>query len=60
VDDWIAQVHEYGQGHLVDHWGRLSAEKQTQLANQIQSIDFNEIAKLFAGDEKGSIGIIWP
>lgn len=53
MDDWIAQVHEYGQGHLVDHWGRLSAEKQTQLANQIQSIDFNEIAKLFAGDEKG-------
>ena len=52
MDDWIAQVHEYGQGHLVDHWGRLSAEKRTQLANQIQSIDFNEIAKLFAADEK--------
>jgi UDP-N-acetylglucosamine/UDP-N-acetylgalactosamine diphosphorylase len=47
-----AIVQPFAQSHLLQFWDRLSLDEQEQLANQIRSIDFEQLANLFAGSEK--------
>ncbi len=44
-------VHDFGQAHLLKFWNELSADERIRLSSQIQSIDFQELADLFAGAE---------
>ncbi len=45
-------ARDFGQSHLLKYWQELTQEDQTRLSGQIQSIDFQELADLFAGTEK--------
>ncbi|MEO0531679.1 MAG: UTP--glucose-1-phosphate uridylyltransferase [Planctomycetota bacterium] len=40
----------HGQEHVVQYWDELSADQQQALAVQIEAIDLEEIAALYAGD----------
>ena len=52
IENWMARVHESGNGHLLGFWDGLNANERQDLASQIQAIDFRELAALFAGVEK--------
>ena len=52
TENWMESVHEFGQSHLLKFWDKFEADERTDLANQIQAIDFRELADLFAGVEK--------
>ena len=52
MENWMSRVHEFGHSHLLKFWNELSKEERHRLANQIQSIDFQELADLFAGTEE--------
>lgn len=47
-----AIVAEHGQSHLLQFWDELSPNEQSSLANQILSIDFEELAGLVSSSEK--------
>ena len=49
--NWESLVRDFGHAHLLKRWNALSAEDQSRLRAQIQSIDFQELANLFAGTE---------
>ncbi len=49
---WVQSVHDFGHAHLLKFWNELGPEERNHLAGQIQSIDFQELADLFAGVEK--------
>lgn len=52
IEKWMVRVHEFGHSHLLGFWNQLQADEQRELAVQIQSIDFRELADLFTGVEK--------
>ena len=52
MNAWMQRVHDFGHAHLLKFWNELTADDRNHLANQIQSIDFQELANLFAGVEK--------
>ena len=52
MEAWMQNVHDFGHAHLLKFWNELGADDRSHLANQIQSIDFQELANLFAGVEK--------
>ena len=52
IEKWMVRVHEFGHSHLLGFWNQLQADEQRELASQIQSIDFRELADLFTGVEK--------
>jgi UDP-N-acetylglucosamine/UDP-N-acetylgalactosamine diphosphorylase len=45
--DLLKLLEPYGQEHLLKYWDDLSAEQQTQLAEEIRSYDFAELAQHF-------------
>ncbi len=49
LEKWGARLKDFGQAHLLKYWVELSLEERHLLANQIESIDFQEIADLVAG-----------
>ncbi len=51
METWMSRAHEFGHAHLLRYWNQLSADERRHLASQIQSIDFQELADLFAGTE---------
>ncbi len=52
METWMSRVHEFGHAHLLRRWNELSEDERRYLAAQIQSIDFQELADLFAGTEE--------
>ena len=48
-----AKLAQYGQTHLLDHWERLDQSEQGSLLEQINSIDFALLERLFREREKG-------
>ncbi len=52
TQNWQTLAPQFGQSHLLDQWKKLSTADQSRLDAQLQSIDFQEIADLFAGTEK--------
>ena len=52
VDNKIVdELSRYGQLHLLQFWDKLSSRQQAALSNQLASIDFMQIKRLFEGDE---------
>jgi UDP-N-acetylglucosamine/UDP-N-acetylgalactosamine diphosphorylase len=52
LDNKIAdEVKRFGQSHLLQHWDSLTPKQQSAFANQLSSIDFKLIKRLFEGDE---------
>jgi UDP-N-acetylglucosamine/UDP-N-acetylgalactosamine diphosphorylase len=48
-----AIVAPYGQEHLLDFWGEMSAAEKASLAEQIRGVDFARLAELCRGELKG-------
>jgi UDP-N-acetylglucosamine/UDP-N-acetylgalactosamine diphosphorylase len=46
-DELAAKLKRYGQGHLLRFWDELDAAGRQRLAQQIEAIDFDQIAELF-------------
>jgi UDP-N-acetylglucosamine/UDP-N-acetylgalactosamine diphosphorylase len=46
-DDLLARLRPHGQEHLLRFWDELNTEGQQQLAEQIASIDFQQVAKIY-------------
>jgi UDP-N-acetylglucosamine/UDP-N-acetylgalactosamine diphosphorylase len=46
-DKLAGRLAPYGQEHLLLHWDELDDAEQSQLARQIEAIDFAEIARLY-------------
>ncbi len=47
-----AKLAQYGQTHLLDHWERLDQSEQGSLLEQINSIDFALLERLFRERQK--------
>lgn len=45
--DLLATVTPYGQEHLLAHWDRLDAAQQDQLAQEIHSVNFSLMDRLY-------------
>ena len=45
------RLARYGQEHLLRFWDELPLEGQTRLAHQVDSLDFDLVARLVAGSE---------
>ncbi len=52
METWMSSVNAFGHAHLLGFWNELSEDERRHLANQIQSIDFQELAHLFEGTEE--------
>lgn len=46
------QMVPENQRHLIAHWDNLTNVQQESLGNQLRSVDFELMAKLFAGEDK--------
>jgi len=46
----FAKLEPFGQEHLLQFWDELDSAERTRLADQIDGIDLEQIAALFAGD----------
>jgi len=47
----VDELSRYGQLHLLQFWDKLSSRQQASLSNQLASIDFMQMKRLFEGDE---------
>ena len=50
----VAKVQEAGQGHVFDHWDRLSGEQQRELLAQLAGIDFQRLKRLVQQVTRGA------
>jgi UDP-N-acetylglucosamine/UDP-N-acetylgalactosamine diphosphorylase len=48
-DELAARLKPHGQEHLLRFWDELGAAGRAQLAQQIETIDFEQVAELFQG-----------
>jgi UDP-N-acetylglucosamine/UDP-N-acetylgalactosamine diphosphorylase len=47
-------LEKHGQSHLIGHWNSLNPVERELLVKDIQSIDFDELRRLFLGNDKGT------
>ncbi|XP_042901786.1 UDP-N-acetylhexosamine pyrophosphorylase isoform X2 [Parasteatoda tepidariorum] len=47
VDDLQKQLAAYGQDHLLKFWSKLSSDQKSELVDDIQSVDFSDLATIF-------------
>ena len=52
IEGWMKRAYDFGHGHVFRFWSELSSVEQRSLADQIESIDFQELATLFSGEKK--------
>ncbi len=50
-DNLVSKLAKYNQSHLVSFWSKLDAGQQKKLLNEIRSIDFNLMKRLYEGNE---------
>jgi UDP-N-acetylglucosamine/UDP-N-acetylgalactosamine diphosphorylase len=50
-NEWTAIAHQYEQSHLFQFWDKISETQQQLLRQQIESIDFAQIQRLYQGDD---------
>lgn len=50
-DDIIRNVYENRQEHLFSHWGTLTDDEKALLLNDIATVDFRLIGRLFSGGD---------
>ncbi len=48
----LQRLNAAGQSHLLRFWDELSATEQSQLMEQLEQIDFEQIASLVAGEDE--------
>ncbi len=48
--DLTARLAEHHQSHVLAHWDELAAAEQEALAGQLEAIDLEELAALYAGE----------
>jgi UDP-N-acetylglucosamine/UDP-N-acetylgalactosamine diphosphorylase len=52
IEKQRAIVQQFGQSHVFQFWSQLTLEQQSHLLSQIASIDFEELSRLWSGEEK--------
>ncbi|MCA9205380.1 MAG: hypothetical protein KDA59_20150, partial [Planctomycetales bacterium] len=55
--DWLERLEPHGQTHLLAFWNELNAAERERLTQQIEAIDFAELAGLVHGHDEAPD---WP
>jgi UDP-N-acetylglucosamine/UDP-N-acetylgalactosamine diphosphorylase len=53
-DDLRHKLHHHGHAHVLNWWDRLSEDEQTELHNQLTSLDLPHLQRLYEGRDKAS------